>query len=413
MLAKVEEAPDTVARHAGHKAFHAKDYQAACNHYIHAIELNPFEPKNYYSLARCYLARRDYQSAFQNYLRATRAEIMQAIKRAATVDYDRHADGAGAVKSSERDSLVAAPDFTTAAGAGTAVTQTAPIESQVKIIPETELVCADRLLSTDQSELTKGIYKTHPVIIKAPVKHNIKERHVLSGLCEEAELQATCRHENVLGIYGLNEHSGKPCLVLELLPRGSLHDLLQMGKLTWAHKLVIAVDIACGLAHIHSLSVLHRDLKSTNILISDTLRAKIGDFGCASAKPSIELASLQRVGTFLWMAPEILIDPPHYSEKSDIWAFAIVLWEIISNGPMPYCDQDIFNRLEALKSAKDLNGILTELRQHLVDKNQRPSLPKTLVEQANYVGILQRAWQTDAQARPSAIEIQAAMQACP
>jgi len=146
------------------------------------------------------------------------------------------------------------------------------------------------------------------------------------NVIKEAELHSKLVHENVLRLYGV-------CLqplsfVMEYMHNGSLMSFLSDSKfvsiITPKTILNIATDIACGMCYLHGRSLLHRDLKSLNILISRTLQAKVADFGEARKRAS---TMTFQVGTVRWASPDQLFSN-HYTEKADVWSYGVILWEL-------------------------------------------------------------------------------------
>ncbi|MFZ1878545.1 MAG: serine/threonine-protein kinase, partial [Gaiellaceae bacterium] len=98
----------------------------------------------------------------------------------------------------------------------------------------------------------------------------------------EARSAAALQHPNLCALYDYGESAGKPFMVLEYLPNGSLEERLRSGRpLDDAEATRIATEIAAGLAHAHGRGVVHRDLKPANVLFDSEGRAKIADFGIA------------------------------------------------------------------------------------------------------------------------------------
>jgi serine/threonine-protein kinase CTR1 len=95
----------------------------------------------------------------------------------------------------------------------------------------------------------------------------------------------------------------------------------------------MALDIAKSVNYLHHFPtpVIHRDLKSLNILLDDAFTAKISDFGWTRFKAD---SMTNRIGTYQWMAPEV-ITGSRYSESADVYSFGVIMWELLTNKP-PY-----------------------------------------------------------------------------
>ena len=117
--------------------------------------------------------------------------------------------------------------------------------------------------------------------------------------------------------------------------RGSLYQLLHDPQLhlSWPTVLGMALDVARGCRHLHASHILHRDLKSGNLLVTAEWRILIADFGL-SRVISRHQTMTGGLGTYQWMAPEVLARQ-RYSEKADIYSFSIVLWEMAARR-LPY-----------------------------------------------------------------------------
>ena len=143
------------------------------------------------------------------------------------------------------------------------------------------------------------------------------------------------RHPNVVMFMGACTKFPNLAIVLEYCANKSLWSVLQNEKipLNWEDKKRLSLEIARGINYLHCspTPVIHRDLKSLNILIDESYRAKIGDFGWTRLKGE---KMTKKIGTFQWMAPEV-ITGDKYTEKADVFSFGIILWEIASRQP-PY-----------------------------------------------------------------------------
>jgi TPR repeat protein len=141
-------------------------------------------------------------------------------------------------------------------------------------------------------------------------------------------------------------------LIMDLAEKGSLASVINTKSsggqdllLDWPTKMRLAYEIALGLEYIHGEGVLHRDLKSANVLLTRHMEVKLADFGLAEVRQSmstgasISNSSTGVVGTLRWMAPELFSDKPKYSPKSDMYALGMVMWEMAANCTRPFQDQ--------------------------------------------------------------------------
>merc|ERR1712029_368762 len=123
------------------------------------------------------------------------------------------------------------------------------------------------------------------------------------------------------------------------MERGSLGDMLQKKQknLSWNMRIRFATHAAKGIAYLHKRKLIHRDIKSTNFLISQDWTCKVADFGVSTVKPAIT-RTMTCIGTPVYMAPEVLAKDKS-SEKADVYSFGIVLAEIFT-GALPYSEGD-------------------------------------------------------------------------
>ena len=153
----------------------------------------------------------------------------------------------------------------------------------------------------------------------------------------EAAVMVQLRHDNIIGLKGIVLEPTHYSLVMELMPNLSLYNVLQSTKLPWHVKYNIALDVGAGLSYLHAQAILHRDLKSMNVLLDGNFRAKLTDFGLAKLRieTSATTKAEQTVGTLRWMAPELLKRKPEYSEASDVYSYGLILWELAAE-KIPY-----------------------------------------------------------------------------
>jgi hypothetical protein len=123
----------------------------------------------------------------------------------------------------------------------------------------------------------------------------------------EAHNAARLNHPNVVEVFDAGEHEGQPYLVMECLPGKTLRDELRDGPLSQARATWIGRDVLAGMAAAHSLGIIHRDVTPANILMTDTGRAKLADFGIAKAAEAESVTTVgQVIGTPAYIAPERL-----------------------------------------------------------------------------------------------------------
>ncbi|URE19861.1 receptor-like serine threonine-protein kinase [Musa troglodytarum] len=159
----------------------------------------------------------------------------------------------------------------------------------------------------------------------------------------EAQNLIRIHHKNLVSLVGYCMDGDHLALVYEFMSLGTLQDHLRVGKsssvaaLTWGQRLQIAVEAAQGLEYLHKgcrPPLVHRDVKTTNILLSDSLEAKIADFGLSKAfQNDVDShVSTNVVGTPGYLDPEYYFTY-QLSEKSDVYSFGVVLLELITGQP--------------------------------------------------------------------------------
>jgi hypothetical protein len=215
---------------------------------------------------------------------------------------------------------------------------------------------------------------------------SLQRNNIIEEIVGEAGVMACLRHPKILQLYGCSLTMQAIWIVSELCMRGSLKMLLTDAKqdLPILKRLSIALDIADGMEYLHNRNppIIHRDLKSHNIFISEPTPgqfvAKIGDWGSARAVQLTGSKSMtQGVGTACWLSPEV-INNAHFSKSSDVYAFGIILWEIFTR-------QEIY---EGLSAAQIIAKVAHE--------GLRPSIPR----HCPWSKIMTQCWRHDAMERP-------------
>jgi len=169
-------------------------------------------------------------------------------------------------------------------------------------------------------------------------------------------------------------------LVAEYVAKGSLYSVLHSKKkLSFVKVLKMASDAARGMNYLHQCKppILHRDLKSMNLLVTAEYNVKVADFGLSKTFQKEVLNS--KMGTLNWLAPEVLAGTEPYGLKSDVFSFGIILWEMITR-ESPYAG---WNPLQIVKS---------------MDRQERLPIPDTCP--ADYSKLISSCWAESTQDRP-------------
>ncbi|XP_051139993.1 leucine-rich repeat receptor protein kinase HPCA1-like [Andrographis paniculata] len=154
----------------------------------------------------------------------------------------------------------------------------------------------------------------------------------------EIELLSRVHHKNLVGLVGFCFKQGQQMLVYEYMAGGTLRDCLsgRSGiQVDWKRRLRIALGSARGLAYLHELAhppIIHRDVKSTNILLDENLTAKVADFGLSKMVSDVSKGhvSTQVKGTLGYLDPEYYMTQ-QLTEKSDVYSFGVVMLELITS----------------------------------------------------------------------------------
>ncbi|KAG4180561.1 hypothetical protein ERO13_A10G172600v2 [Gossypium hirsutum] len=176
-----------------------------------------------------------------------------------------------------------------------------------------DLTIGDQIGQGSCGTVYHGLWFESEVAVKVFSKQEYAD-DVINAFREEVSLMKRLRHPNVLLFMGVVVSSQRLCIVTEFLPRGSLFQLLQRNttKLGWRRRVSMALDIARGMNYLHNCNppIIHRDLKSSNLLVDKNWTVKVGDFGLSRLKHKTYLTTKSGKGTPQWMAPEVLRSEP-------------------------------------------------------------------------------------------------------
>ncbi|KAF0694073.1 Aste57867_15021 [Aphanomyces stellatus] len=196
----------------------------------------------------------------------------------------------------------------------------------------------DRLLGSGAfGDVWLGSFQTQRVAIKTLRPGNVTVRQVQSFI-DEIKLMGSFDSPYIVKLIGAawSQPSDVKC-VMEYMDMGDLREYLETNnaqKYDWQLKTRHIQAIAEGLVYLHSLDIIHRDLKSRNVLLDSTNGVKLTDFGIS--KEDLQQTMTMGMGTFRWMAPEVISDDG-YNSSADVFSFGMVLSEFDSH-EVPYKD---------------------------------------------------------------------------
>ena len=204
----------------------------------------------------------------------------------------------------------------------------------------------------------------------------------LEGYCREVRVLSKCSHPCLLPLIGFTITSPF-AIITEFMCNGSLYDWIRgkEQKLTGTQKTLIAMGIAAGMARLHEQNVVHRDLKSLNVLLDENMLPKICDFGISTVvETGSTVLTTRRIGTPAWTAPE-MFDGGGYTNKVDVYSYGMVLYEMVS-GEQPF---------------RGMKGI--EILKAVVERQERPRMPIRAPHQLKK--LMQICWNANPSKRPS------------
>ncbi|CAN6277995.1 unnamed protein product, partial [Urochloa humidicola] len=197
-------------------------------------------------------------------------------------------------------------------------------------IPWEDLDIGERIGLGSYGEVYHADWNGTEVAVKKFLDQDLSGVSLEQFKCE-VRIMSRLRHPNVVLFLGYVTQPPNLSILTEYLPRGSLYRLLHRpnSQIDEVRRLKMALDVAKGMNYLHSShpTIVHRDLKSPNLLVDRNWVVKVSDFGMSRLKHRTFLSSKSTAGTPEWMAPEVLRNEPS-NEKCDVYSFGVILWEL-------------------------------------------------------------------------------------
>ncbi|XP_020114576.1 serine/threonine-protein kinase EDR1-like isoform X1 [Ananas comosus] len=254
-----------------------------------------------------------------------------------------------------------------------------------------DLTLGERIGLGSFGEVYKGELHGTEVAVKKFLHQDISG-DALEEFRSEVRIMRRLRHPNVVLLMGAVTRVPNLAIVTEFLPRGSLFRLIHRpnNQLDERRRLRMALDVARGMNYLHNCTpiIVHRDLKSPNLLVDKNWVVKVCDFGLSRMKHSTFLSSRSTAGTAEWMAPEVLRNEPS-DEKCDVFSFGVILWELCT----------LQQPWEGMNPMQVVGAVGFQHRRLDIPDDMDPVI----------ADIIKKCWQTDPKKRPSFSEIMAAL----
>ncbi|KAF7803811.1 serine/threonine-protein kinase HT1 [Senna tora] len=257
-----------------------------------------------------------------------------------------------------------------------------------------QLFIGNKFASGAHSRIYRGIYKQQAVAVKMvriPTQEEDKRTLLERQFKSEVALLSRLFHPNIVQFIAACKKPPVYCIITEYMSQGTLRMYLNKKgpySLPTETILRLALDISRGMEYLHSQGVIHRDLKSNNLLLNDEMRVKVADFGTSCLETRCR-ETKGNMGTYRWMAPEMIKEKP-YTRKVDVYSFGIVLWEL-TTALLP------FQGMTPVQAAFAVS-----------EKNERPPLPESC--QPVLAHLIKRCWSVNPSKRPDFRDIVCALE---
>ena len=231
---------------------------------------------------------------------------------------------------------------------------------------------------------------------KIIAKSSLGKSREKQKLINEIKIHKALHHNNIVNFEHYFEDNDNVFLLLELCSNKSLNELLKRRKvLTELEVQVYVLQIIKALKYLHNHRIIHRDLKLSNLFLSENMELKVGDFGLAT-KLDFEGEKKRTVcGTPNYIAPEILDGKFGYSFEVDIWSLGVIIYTLIIGKPPFETDnvKETYKKIKLNKYSFPINAVISDYAKNLItdilvtDPSKRPTLDDILESDFFYMGI--------------------------
>jgi serine/threonine protein kinase/tetratricopeptide (TPR) repeat protein len=221
------------------------------------------------------------------------------------------------------------------------------------------------------------------------LKKELSYPEMLERFQREGQALRDLNHPNIVKLLDAVEGAGQPYLIMEYVAGGDLRQLLEKGSLPYQRTLNIAIDLADALTRAHRLNIIHRDLKPANVLVAEDGTIRLTDFGVARVVDKERVTQADAiVGTLDYLPPEAINGDP-IDDRSDIWAFGVMLFEMLA-GQRPFVANGYIPTMHAILTTPipDLEELSPDSPIALVDLVYRMLArdPQARISSVRYVG---------------------------
>ncbi|KLL05030.1 MAG: serine/threonine-protein kinase sepA-like [Mycoplasmataceae bacterium RV_VA103A] len=238
-------------------------------------------------------------------------------------------------------------------------------------------------------EVYRGKWKSQDVVVKKLyLSFGDVFQNDINDIMNEVNILKSLRNKYIIQYYGAYFDNQELLVIMDHAENGNLTKFINDNKnkeQDWNFNNELIKQMTLGLVYIHQQNIIHRDLKSMNILLTNNYQVKISDFGLSRTKIISSSYSKDSVkGTLRWMAPEI-IKEKNFSEKSDIYSLGMIIWEIAAKCTTPF---------------KDFDDSLVYLR---IINNEKEEIPNNTPSDIRF--IIEQCWKDNSNERIILVDI--------